>query len=46
MRERVALYDLTSLKRIEVSGPGAPAPRRRLATAKLTRGPGSAAVSH
>jgi glycine cleavage system aminomethyltransferase T/glycine/D-amino acid oxidase-like deaminating enzyme len=40
-RERVALYDMTSLKRIEVSGPGALAHLRRLTTAGLTRGPGS-----
>jgi glycine cleavage system aminomethyltransferase T/glycine/D-amino acid oxidase-like deaminating enzyme len=40
-RERVAVYDMTSLKRIEVSGPGALAHLRRLTTAKLTRGPGS-----
>ncbi|MFI0356463.1 FAD-dependent oxidoreductase [Actinomadura sp. 9N407] len=40
-RERVALYDMTSLKRIEVSGPGALAHLRRMTTGKLVRGPGS-----
>jgi glycine cleavage system aminomethyltransferase T len=40
-RERVALFDLTSLKRIEVSGPGALALLRRLTTGQLDKPVGS-----
>ena len=39
-RERVALYDMTSLKRAEVSGPGALAFLQRLTTNQLDRPPG------
>jgi glycine cleavage system aminomethyltransferase T/glycine/D-amino acid oxidase-like deaminating enzyme len=40
-REAVALYDMTSLKRIEVSGPGALGFLQRLTTNQLDRRPGS-----
>ncbi|MDP8978085.1 MAG: FAD-dependent oxidoreductase [Actinomycetota bacterium] len=39
-RERVGLYDMTSLKRVEVTGPGALAFLRRLTTGRLDRPPG------
>jgi glycine cleavage system aminomethyltransferase T/glycine/D-amino acid oxidase-like deaminating enzyme len=39
-RERVGLYDMTSLKRAEVSGPGALAFLQRLTTNQLDRAPG------
>ncbi|GAA0928957.1 FAD-dependent oxidoreductase [Nonomuraea longicatena] len=40
-RERVALYDMTPLKRIEVSGPGAAAFLQRMTTNNVDRKPGS-----
>ncbi|TDD92540.1 FAD-dependent oxidoreductase [Actinomadura darangshiensis] len=40
-RERVALYDMTSLKRIEVRGPGAEAFLREATTGAFSRGIGS-----
>lgn len=40
-RERVALYDMTSLRRLEVTGPGALAFLERMTTNKLTKRPGS-----
>jgi glycine cleavage system aminomethyltransferase T/glycine/D-amino acid oxidase-like deaminating enzyme len=40
-RERVALYDMTSLKRVEVSGPGALEYLQRLNTNRLDRPVGS-----
>ena len=39
-RERVALYDMTSLKRSEVTGPGSLAFLQRLTTSDLDRAPG------
>ena len=39
-RERVALFDMTSLKRAEVTGPGALAFLQRLTTNELDRDPG------
>src|ERR671938_1266717 len=39
-RERVAMYDMTSLKRASVSGPGALALLQRLTTGQLDRPPG------
>lgn len=39
-RERVALYDMTSLKRIEVSGPGALEFLQRISTNNLDKPPG------
>ncbi|MDQ4081266.1 MAG: FAD-dependent oxidoreductase, partial [Actinomycetota bacterium] len=39
-RERVALYDMTSLKRAEVTGPAALAFLQRLTTSELDREPG------
>ncbi|MBW3601239.1 MAG: FAD-dependent oxidoreductase [Actinobacteria bacterium] len=39
-RERVGLYDMTSLKRAEVSGPGAFAFLQRMTTGRLDRPPG------
>ncbi|SDJ35805.1 Glycine cleavage system T protein (aminomethyltransferase) [Nonomuraea maritima] len=40
-RERVALYDMTPLKRIEVSGPGAAAFLQRMTTNNVDKKPGS-----
>ncbi|MFD9794865.1 FAD-dependent oxidoreductase [Streptomyces sp. NPDC059070] len=40
-RERVALYDMTPLRRLEVTGAGAPAFLQRMTTNQLERGPGS-----
>ena len=40
-RERVALYDMTALKRIEITGPGATAYLQRLATGNVGRSVGS-----
>lgn len=40
-RERVALYDMTALKRIEVSGPGAPAFLQHVTTGHLAKPVGS-----
>ncbi|MFC5825477.1 GcvT family protein [Nonomuraea insulae] len=40
-REQVALYDMTPLKRIEVSGPGAAAFLQRMTTNNVDRKPGS-----
>jgi dimethylglycine oxidase len=40
-RERAALYDMTPLKRIEVSGPGAAAFLQRMTTNDVDRKPGS-----
>lgn len=40
-RERVALYDMTPLKRLEVSGPGALAFLQRVTSNQLDRRPGS-----
>ncbi|MEV0232393.1 FAD-dependent oxidoreductase [Nonomuraea sp. NPDC050786] len=40
-RERVALYDMTPLKRIEVRGPGAAAFLQRMTTNNVDRKPGS-----
>ncbi|MBF8185312.1 FAD-dependent oxidoreductase [Nonomuraea sp. K274] len=40
-RERVALYDMTPLKRIEVSGPGSAAFLQRMTTNNVDRKPGS-----
>ncbi|MEU5880637.1 FAD-dependent oxidoreductase [Spirillospora sp. NPDC047279] len=40
-RERVALYDMTALKRIEVSGPGAAAFLRRVTTGRVGRPAGA-----
>jgi glycine cleavage system aminomethyltransferase T/glycine/D-amino acid oxidase-like deaminating enzyme len=40
-RERVALYDMTALKRIEVAGPGALAFLQRLTTGNLDKSVGS-----
>ncbi|UBU15674.1 GcvT family protein [Nonomuraea gerenzanensis] len=40
-RERVALYDMTPLKRIEVSGPGAVAFLQRMTTNNVDKKPGS-----
>jgi glycine cleavage system aminomethyltransferase T/glycine/D-amino acid oxidase-like deaminating enzyme len=40
-RERVALYDMTPLKRIEVSGPGALDFLQRMTTNNLAKSPGS-----
>ncbi|MFH8405813.1 FAD-dependent oxidoreductase [Streptomyces sp. NPDC018019] len=40
-RERVALYDMTPLRRLEVSGPGAPAFLQYLTTNQLAKKPGS-----
>ncbi|TDD03593.1 FAD-dependent oxidoreductase [Nonomuraea deserti] len=40
-RERVALYDMTPLKRVEVSGPGAAAFLQRLTTNNVDKKPGS-----
>ncbi|GAA3705500.1 FAD-dependent oxidoreductase [Nonomuraea antimicrobica] len=40
-RERVALYDMTPLKRIEVAGPGAAAFLQRMTTNNVDRKPGS-----
>ena len=39
-RERVGMYDMTSLKRAEVSGPGALGLLQRLTTSELDRPPG------
>lgn len=39
-RERAGLYDMTSLKRVEVTGPGALAFLQRLITGRLDRPPG------
>ncbi|WP_199552506.1 FAD-dependent oxidoreductase [Streptomyces sp. N35] len=40
-RERVALYDMTPLRRLEVTGPGAPAFLQRMTTNNLAKRPGS-----
>ncbi|MFI9592999.1 FAD-dependent oxidoreductase [Nonomuraea sp. NPDC052265] len=40
-RERVALYDMTSLKRIEVSGPGAAAFLQHMTTNNVDKRPGT-----
>ncbi|MEU1728061.1 FAD-dependent oxidoreductase [Nonomuraea sp. NPDC005692] len=40
-RERVALYDMTSLKRIEVSGPGAAAFLQHMTTNNVDKKPGT-----
>ncbi|UCM88829.1 GcvT family protein [Streptomyces marincola] len=40
-RERVALFDMTPLTRLEVTGPGALAFLRRMTTGRVDRGPGS-----
>ena len=40
-RERVAMYDMTSLKRIEVSGPGALGFLQRMTTGQLDKSAGS-----
>ncbi|MET8011985.1 FAD-dependent oxidoreductase [Streptomyces sp. NPDC005271] len=40
-RERVALYDMTPLKRLEVSGPGALGFLQRMTTNQLAKKPGS-----
>ncbi|HWC78328.1 MAG TPA: FAD-dependent oxidoreductase [Pseudonocardiaceae bacterium] len=40
-RERVALFDMTPLKRLEVSGPGALALLQRLTTNQLNKKPGA-----
>ncbi|SEF66904.1 Glycine cleavage system T protein (aminomethyltransferase) [Nonomuraea solani] len=40
-RERVALYDMTPLKRIEVSGPGSAAFLQRMTTNNVDKKPGS-----
>ncbi|MGW0520356.1 GcvT family protein [Crossiella sp. NPDC003009] len=40
-RERVAMYDMTPLKRLEVSGPGALALLQRLTTNQLDKKPGA-----
>jgi glycine cleavage system aminomethyltransferase T/glycine/D-amino acid oxidase-like deaminating enzyme len=40
-RQRVAMYDMTPLKRLEVSGPGAPAFLQRLTTNNLAKSVGS-----
>ncbi|MFF9171340.1 MULTISPECIES: FAD-dependent oxidoreductase [unclassified Streptomyces] len=40
-RERVALYDMTALKRLEVTGPGAAAFLERLCTGKIDKSVGS-----
>ena len=39
-RERVAMFDMTPLTRVEVPGPGAPALLQRLCTGRLDRDPG------
>ena len=44
-RERVALYDMTTLKRAEVAGPGALAFLQRLTTNELDRPPGYVAYT-
>ncbi|MCK2219852.1 FAD-dependent oxidoreductase [Actinomadura sp. ATCC 31491] len=44
-RERVALYDMTPLKRIEVSGPGSAAFLQRMTTNNVDRKPGSVTYS-
>ncbi|MCI3901236.1 GcvT family protein [Streptomyces spectabilis] len=40
-RERVALYDMTPLRRLEVTGPGAPAFLQRMTSNNLHKKPGS-----
>ncbi|MER7175068.1 GcvT family protein [Streptomyces mesophilus] len=40
-RERVALYDMTPLRRLEVTGPGSPAFLQRMTTNNLAKRPGS-----
>ncbi|MFD0921293.1 GcvT family protein [Saccharopolyspora rosea] len=40
-RERVAMYDMTPLKRLEVSGPGAAAFLQRMTTGNVNRKPGA-----
>jgi glycine cleavage system aminomethyltransferase T len=40
-REKVALYDMTPLRRLEVTGPGALAFLQRMTTNKVDKGPGT-----